>query len=95
MMSKGNKKRGLFSRVLSRSGFLPFGLCFAGRGSPSRAQQVRLGDVAKIKVKAEAIGKQPVHVRSIIAWPREGVKCKRRSGKGAKKQRRKGRKART
>jgi hypothetical protein len=55
-------------------GFLPFGLCFAGRGSPARSQQVRLGDVAKIKVKAEAIGKQPVHVGSIIAWLREGVK---------------------
>jgi len=44
----------------------------AGRGSPSRAQQVRLGEVAKIKVKAEAMGNLAVHLGSIIARRREG-----------------------
>jgi len=42
---------------------------------------VRLGDVAKIKVKAEAIGNLAVHLGSIIARRREGVKYQKTSRK--------------
>lgn len=70
LSAQKQKRRGFFSRVLCRPGFLPSGLrFFTGHGGLSRSQQVRLGVGAKIKVKeANQAARRTIHMASIISW---------------------------